>query len=668
MSLRELREKRNMSRRRLSDLSGVNFRSIQDYEQHHKSLASAKGETLYRFSQVLDCTVEELLEDEPLILEIDRFNKERTLERLQEYRERCAELFGVHGDWREDEENNRVIPPVIAIGAQSFEKMRKNGSFLIDKTMLIREWWESQDEATLIVRPRRFGKTLALNMLYCFFSNRFAGRSDLFEGLKIWDDVKYRGLQGSYPVIYLSFANVKGYSFAAIRKAVMYTLAELYDEHSYLLDSGVMSENDRKYWDLVGVKMPDDVAVMAIHNLSIYLSRFYQKQVLIFLDEYDAPLQEAYLNGCWEEMSGLFRVLFHAAFKTNPYMERVLMTGTTRIGKESLFSDLNHLCVVTTSSKEYADAFGFTDEEVRNMLRAYGREEELQEVERWYDGFVFGGRGHMYNPWSITCLLDKGEYKPYWANTSSNRLVGTLLEGGSKELKQALEDLLTGGTVQTHMDEEVVFQQLGRSEDAVWSLLLAGGYLRIEKMEQDSNGDTFYTLGLTNLESRIVLRGQIRSWFTEEQVPYNDFVNALLMCDTEYMNQYMNEISEKVFSYFDVGSKDSRAVHPERFYHGFVLGLIVEMEGRYRITSNRESGMGRYDVVMEPLREEDYAYILEFKVHNPRREDSLEDTLASAHAQMTERGYARSLVAKGIEPDRVRSYGFAFQGKQVLIG
>lgn len=666
MSLREMRERQNMSRRELADISGVSFRSIQDYEQQHKSLASAKGETLYRFSQVLDCTVEELLEGEPLIMEIEYLSNEKKLERMLAYTRALVKLYGIHGKWKE--EKGRKIPPTISIGAQSFEKLRTKGCFLIDKTAFISEWWEQQDEATLIIRPRRFGKTLTLDMLRCFFSNSYAERGDLFLELKIWENKRYRELQGSYPVIYLSFANVKGSSYDHIRGGVVHTLVELYREHGYLRDSDALDEKDRMFWDLVTLEMADDIVIMAIHNLSAYLCQYYQKRVLIFLDEYDTPLQDAYLSGCWEELSDLFRSIFQSAFKTNPYMERALMTGTSRVSKESLFSDMNHLCVVTTSSKKYADMFGFTGEEVQKMLKAYGRERELSKVASWYDGFIFGGKEHMYNPWSITCLLSQEDYKPYWANTSSNRLVGTLLKTCSKEVKQALEDLLAGGTIQTPIDEEIVFSQLDRSEEAVWGFLVVAGYLRIEATNQNSFGDTHCTLRLTNLEARLVLHSQIRSWFTEEKVPYTDFVEAFLQRDLDYMNDYMNEISEKVFSYFDVGSGNSSVAHPERFYHGFVLGLIVELEGRYRITSNRESGLGRYDVMMEPLREEDYAYILEFKVHNPRREKALEDTLAAAHAQLADRGYAQELEAKGIAPERICSYGFAFQGKHALIG
>lgn len=695
MSLKKLREQRNMTRRELADLSGVNFRSIQDYEQQHKSLASAKGETLYRLSRVLNCTVEELLEDEQTIADFalefegnhvlieDTLTSRDALSSMKTYCRLLSERYGVHGAWRRadgsvypvgiDEDGTGKpdtscdIPPVISLGEQDFENLRTRGCFFIDKSTFIREWWESQDSATLIIRPRRFGKTLNLSMVNCFFSKQYAGRSELFEDLSIWKSEEYHALQGNYPVIFLSFANVKGATYENIRQGLIHALVEQYSKHEYL--KSVLDEKERLYWDMVRPDMPDDIAVLALNRLSVFLYKYHHKKVLILLDEYDTPLQEAYMCNCWDKLSDFFRPLFQATIKTNPYLERTLLTGITRIGKESLFSDVNHLHVISTSSSLYAGCFGFTEREMKLMVGAYGLAGELSEIQRWYDGFVFGCREHIYNPWSITNFLEEKEYKPYWVNTSSNRLVGKLMQRGTVELKQSVERLLAGESIRTSLDEEIVFSQLEESDDAIWSFLLACGYLKLENVETDTeNGERLYTLSLTNLEVKCMMRKLIQGWFSEKQVPYNRFVDALLKCDVDYMNFYMNEISQNIFSYFDVGSGETKTLHPERFYHGFVLGLIVELEKRYDIRSNRESGFGRYDVMLIPLQGNDYAYIIEFKVRNPRREKTLKETLAKAHEQIRERQYVKELEKLGIEGNRVCSLGFAFEGKEVLIG
>ena len=563
----------------------------------------------------------------------------------------------------------------ISIGAQSFEYIRKNNYFLIDKTDFIKEWWENGDAVTLITRPRRFGKTLNLDMMNCFFSRTYEGRGELFEGLSIWEekspngDYKYRRLQGSYPVISLSFADIKGETFEETKQGIKYTLAKLYELHEYLRDGERMGKREQNFFDSVSPEMTDDVAVLALKYLSDYLESYYGQKVLIFLDEYDTPLQEAYVYGYWKELVGFIRRMFNSAFKTNPSMERAIMTGITRVSRESIFSDLNNLTVVTTTSEKYCTQFGFTEEEVFRALDQMGMSERKADVKQWYDGFTFGSQRDVYNPWSITNFLEEKELKPYWANSSSNRLVNRLIGQGNVQTKTIMEDLMKGGILETEIDEEIIFDQLQRKYGAVWSLLLASGYLRVVDRRFSSATRRFvYRLKLTNWEVEIMFEDMIRGWFSGEDVPYNDFIKALLLGDVKAMNRYMNKVALATFSFFDTGNKPSEATEPERFYHGFVLGLMVELAGRYRITSNRESGFGRYDVMLEPCKKEEPAFVLEFKVHDPEDEDTLEDTVQEALKQIRDKNYDSELTARGILEERIRHLGFAFEGKRVLIG
>ena len=560
----------------------------------------------------------------------------------------------------------------VAIGIQDFEKIIKNNYFYVDKTDFIREWWESGDDVTLINRPRRFGKTLNMSMLEQFFSVDYAKRSDLFEGLSIWDNVKYRELQGTYPVINLSFANIKERDFQTTRKKICQTIAELYAKYSFLLDSQKLQQGDRVFFQRVSADMDDVVATMAIHYLCKFLYLYYGKKVIVLLDEYDTPMQEAYVDGYWDDLVAFTRSMFNSTFKTNSWLERGLMTGITRVSKESIFSDLNNLEVVTTTSNKYATSFGFTEEEVFGALEECGLDSEKEEVKCWYDGFIFGSQKDIYNPWSILNYLDKRYFTTYWANTSSNSLVGKLLREGNRGLKEKFENLLRGEVIRTPIDEQIVYNQLDGSEKAVWSLLLASGYLKVlsyDRMERLQKGQKqMYELALTNYEVECMFEGMIRSWFTEAEEDYNEFIKAMLQNDIKAMNAYMNRVSLSTFSYFDTGKRPSYD-QPERFYHGFVLGLIVDLQDKYIITSNRESGFGRYDVMLEPKRpQEDDAIILEFKVYDGDDEENLKATVQSALAQIEEKQYAAQLIARGVPKERIRKYGFAFEGKKVLIG
>ena len=550
----------------------------------------------------------------------------------------------------------------VAVGAQDFEEIVKEDCFYIDKTAFIKEWWENKDKVTLITRPRRFGKTLNMNMLERFFSVKYKDQGEIFEGLDIWNEEKYRGLQGTYPVIFLSFAGIKETVYDMTIRRLCEILQNQFIKNYYLLDSDVLTEGEKKDCKRMADHMEAEDAPTALNRLCDYLCRYYGKKVIILLDEYDTPLQEAFVGGYWNELVSFTRNLFNNTFKTNPYLERAVMTGITRVSKESLFSDLNNLKVITMTSNRYASCFGFTENEVFTAMDEF----ELinkDEVKEWYDGFTIGNMKDIYNPWSIINFLDEGKLKPYWANTSSNGLISSLIRKGSRDIKMQFECLLSGKTIRSRVGEEMIFNQLGGSEYAVWSLLLTAGYLKIV---EDYGKE--YELALTNYEVKQTFEDMVKDWFDEQAGDYNDFVKSLLRGDLKEMNAYMNRISLNMFSSFDGGNHPSGYAMPEKFYHGFVLGLLVDLEDRYEVASNRESGFGRYDVMLTPLGQGDDGIILEFKVHDPKEESSLEETVKAALNQIEERKYEQTLLAHGVEEEHIRKYGFAVRGKEVLIG
>lgn len=560
---------------------------------------------------------------------------------------------------------------VVGIGHQDFETVRIKNNFYIDKTEFIKEWWEFDDAVTLITRPRRFGKTLNINMLEKFFSIEYAKRDELFEGLNIWKYKEYREIQGTYPVIFLSFANVKENTYEQARESICRIIQELYNQNIFLLHTDLLTDNEKEEYKQISTRMNDSMISDSIRKMSDYLSRYYGKKTIILLDEYDTPIQEAYVGGFWPDLMGVLRSLLNSTFKTNPYLERAIMTGITRVSKESIFSDLNNLEVVTTTSKKYEDKFGFTQEEVIKALKEYDLEDKKEEVKLWYDGFCFGEAKEIYNPWSIINYLDKKEVAPYWANTSSNSLIGKLIREGNTQVKESFELLLNGKEIVTELDEQIVYDQLDLEETAIWSLLLASGYLKVEeKIRDDSdylNWKQLYRLKLTNFEVKVMFAHMVKNWFSKTGGDYNAFIKAMLNDDIEAMNAYMNRISMRIFSYFDVGKKSSKMLEPERFYHGFELGLLVELMDRYKIKSNRESGFGRYDVMLRPRNVKDKAIIMEFKVISPKKEKSLEETAQNALEQIKEKNYKEELIEAGISENNIKAYGFAFEGKNVLI-
>ncbi len=555
---------------------------------------------------------------------------------------------------------------ITAMGVQNFEDIITNHYFYIDKTNFIKEWWESGDVVTLITRPRRFGKTLTMSMIECFFSLNYKNKGELFQNLNIWKEDYYRQLQGTYPVINLTFSSIKEDNFDGAKTKFYNILINLYNQHRYLLEGDFLSETEKLLFTAIRPDMKEAVATDAIYQLSLFLHRYYGKRVIILLDEYDTPMQEAYTGGYWDKMVQFMRSLFGITFKSNPYLERGIMTGITRVSKESIFSDLNNLKVIMTTSDEYATVFGFTEKEVFGALDEYGLSNKKQETKSWYNGFVFGKHCNIYNPWSIVNLLDTKKHANYWINTSTNMLIKNLIQKSSYRVKGKFEQLLKGETIKALIDEQIVFNQLDKKQEAIWSLLLASGYLRLVSFDKETTigGRRNCELAITNKETMDMFYGMVHDWFSDVEA-YNDFVNALLENKVRRMNKFINQISLEVFSSFDSGNRPS-GKEPERFYHGFVLGLLVELRNKYSITSNRESGYGRYDVMLKPFDKLENAYVFEFKVLDPDEDETvLEETVQAALSQIREKEYTITLQAEGYT--NIHTYGFAFKGKEVLI-
>ncbi len=549
----------------------------------------------------------------------------------------------------------------VALGITQFEDIITKKVFYVDKSCFIEDWWNSYDGVTLITRPRRFGKTLTLNMVETFFSVRYAGRGDLFQHLDIWKNEEIRQLQGTYPVINISFADVKQDSYQSMAQKMKRLLASLYLKHKYLLEATCLDESEKRMFRTIVDKSASDEEYMeALLRLSEYMQRYYGRKVLILVDEYDTPMLEAYTAGYWNEAIVYIRRMFHATFKDNPYLERGLMIGITKITQESVFSDLNNLKVVTTTTSKYEKCFGFTEDEVFDALKEYDLYESREQVKAWYDGFQFGRKKDIYNPWSILNYLSEGEFKPYWMNTSANALVSNLVKEGSLRVKADFEKLIKGESIVTQIDENITYAQLRGNTTAVWSWFLTTGYLKIVERREEG-----YEVALTNYEVRKAFAHLIKGWFMYVEDDYSSFRQMLLEGRVEEMQHYMSKICNVTFSYFDVGNGSTESEKVEQFYHGFTIGLIADLQNTHILTSNRESGYGRYDVCIEPKDKSKDGLLIEFKVFDEKKESSLEDTARRALEQIEEKNYEADLLSRGIR--RVRKYGFAFQGKNVLI-
>ncbi len=551
------------------------------------------------------------------------------------------------------------MPRSIVVGEQDFAMLRTEDCFYVDKTHFISEWWRSKNRVTLITRPRRFGKSLMMNTLGYFFSSARNDQETLFFGLDVWNDPETRSAAGKYPVISLSFSECKNGTFASIRENILNALIGLLDKHKFLKESPKVSEQKRRFFSQFDKNSSDADAQYFLKWLCEAAEMHYGIKPIVLLDEYDTPLQTAWLSGFWDDLVKFMQPMMGLTFKDNQSLTRGLMFGITRVSKESIFSDLNNPDVITTTSQKYATGFGFTEKEVFAAMDEYGLTDKAG-VKAWYDGFTFGNATDIYNPWSITKYLEShGKLNLYWANTASNELISRQLQKGSSEIKTQLEALLEGRSIEVKLSEEITFRDLDANPNALWSLLLASGYLKIT--EQPPNGCFLYKVAITNKENRDTFSNMVQAWFSGKS-GYAGFLQALTADNVEYMNVYLQQLTQATLSYFDVSQTE-----PEKFYHGFVLGLLTSLQNRFVLTSNRESGLGRYDILLEPIdRQRDLAYIIEFKTVFDAAK--LEEAVNSALRQIRDKAYAAQLTARGIDQNRIRAYGIAFAGKHVLVG
>lgn len=554
----------------------------------------------------------------------------------------------------------------LGIGYQSFVDFASGNKFYVDKTHFISEWVRSTPKISLITRPRRFGKTLLMSTVRTFFDPKYADHPEYFEKLNVWSDTASREKFGHIPVIYTSFGSCKGRDYRQAIGGLMSSLETMYWTSSYLLQSERLDDEDKKEFSKTKEALfnREEWAIeKSIQKMCQLLYKEYGTKPIILLDEYDTPLLEAYADGYWDEMIALCRQLFHCTFKENEFFDRAIITGVTKVSKNSLFSDLNNIEAYTVTDDEYSDCFGFTEQEVMDALKCQNMD-RFKEVKAMYDGFIFGKHKDIYNPWSICNFLDRGQLISYWINTGSNKLIGDIIRRHPVRSKHEIEQLMAGNVVHKRINENVTFQYMDGDENSLWSLLLAIGYIKADnvmKYEEYTECD----VSVTNREVMSMFRNEILGMFDNGNLYYNEFIKALLKKDTDEMEDILLDITYSSMSYFDTGTSSRRA--PENFFHGLVLGLIVTLKDRYRIVSNRESGRGRYDIALYPLHEELDAFIMEFKVFDERKEKSLEQTAANALDQIEKKNYEADLIAAGISKEHICRLGFAFSGKDVIV-
>ncbi|MBW7876362.1 MAG: AAA family ATPase [Candidatus Cloacimonetes bacterium] len=551
----------------------------------------------------------------------------------------------------------------IPIGHSDFKNLRQNPDLLyIDKTALIEEFLEDQSMVLLITRPRRFGKTLNLSTLRYFFDLENAEKNrKLFEGLKISENAKAMAEQGTRPVVYLTFKDCKALNWADMQSMIQEILGSLAETHLNNLP-----REKTLAMDAIEAVSQARASYGQIVNLPLNLCSAYAASgstpPLILIDEYDVPLQTAWLYGYYEKAISFFRNFFSAAFKDNPYLWRGVMTGCLRVSKESIFTGLNNLKVTGVSSEDFSTHFGLTEKEVKSLLLEYGYEDKTQAVERWYNGYIFG-KTVIYNPWSILSFLDqKGLLKAHWVNTSSNDMVHSLLRTSSIECKKMLEDLIAQKTIEIPLLEHSVFDLIASDTNNLWNFLYFTGYLKAESIVYPEDGKPKARFKIPNREVLTIFKDSITYWFQESQ-GYETLKNlhtALKNGDGEEFSDLFEKLVSNSLSYFDVGGEE-----PEQFYHAFTLGLIVNLSDAWHIRSNREAGTGRCDILMIPKNSDHFGVVMELKTHKPQREKDLSDTAQKAMDQIEKKGYVKELLHQGCQ--KVMKIGIGFLGKRLEI-
>ncbi|EHJ02106.1 AAA-ATPase-like protein [Clostridium sp. DL-VIII] len=552
----------------------------------------------------------------------------------------------------------------IQIGASDFKELIEGNNYFVDKSLLIKEFIENGAKIILTPRPRRFGKTLNLSMLRYFFDIRTKEETkDLFKGLKIENEKEIMELQGAYPVIFITFKNEKYLTYEDFKDGLMFLLSNLYKEHEYLLESDKLSKIDKQdYMDVMAKKASIAEVCNGISSLMGYMNKHYGKKVMLFIDEYDVPIQEGYLRGYYDEMIVLIRNLLTSALKDNPYVEKSLITGILRVAKESIFSGLNNLQVNTILGFKFRDKFGFTEEELRELLQYYDLDDRSKKIKAWYNGYIFGGK-IIYNPWSVLNYIDNNEvgFMPYWINSSSNDLIKRLLLKGDNNLKIELEELIEGKSINKIIDDNIVMSEVEDSNENIWSFLILSGYLKAVKTEV-IRGRLNCELKIPNEEVHIFYENLIEKWFKETLTnqKYEEMLNRLTCGDIENFGFIFQDFVLDNLSYFDVSGKE-----PERLYHAFVLGMLVSLSESYEVKSNKESGYGRYDVMIIPKDISKLGIIIEFKKINELSKETIDTAAQEALKQIEENKYEQELISKGIK--NVMKLAIVFKGKEIDI-
>ena len=544
----------------------------------------------------------------------------------------------------------------LPVGISDYKKLIDEDCYYVDKTLLIKEIMES-GEVILITRPRRFGKTLNQSMLRYFFEKREGDTSYLFQDKKIWQEQEFKKMQGEYPVIYLSFKDIKSRDYKQSYESLRLLIAKEYKRHDYLLNSDIMSEYEKKEFEEV-IYGEASLAKykLSLSNLTEYLARYYSLKPILLIDEYDTPIIAAYNNGYYDQFMDFFKILLSAALKDNKYLAKSVLTGITRIAKESIFSGLNNLKTSTILSNFYNDKFGLTREEVMKIVKYYDLEYKEGEIIDWYDGYNFGEE-EIYNPFSIINLADnKGKIQEYWINSSGNQLIKKLIRKSSAEFKAGILNLIEGKEIRSDIEENLVFDEVDGREENIWTLLLFSGYLKWTEQVKERE----YSLKVPNREVMFFYRYTVKNILKDTGIDLESMINELLLGHIKQFKKDFKDLTKETLSYFDTAEKN-----PEKFYHGLVLGMVVGLKDSYLIRSNRETGYGRADVILIPRDEDKKGLVMEFKKYNLDRDKNLKDSAIKALEQIDKEGYEASIKAYGIS--EIIKVGIAFEGKKVEI-
>ena len=546
----------------------------------------------------------------------------------------------------------------IGIGISDFKALRLRKNYFIDKSMYIKEIIDNQAGVTLITRPRRFGKTLNMSMLRYFFDCDVKDSKELFAGLKIMEQgEKYTSKLGAYPCIYLTLKDISDVNYENMLLGFKTAVLEMYKAHMYLLESDKVYEFEKeKMMDILYARENEIALKNSVKELSEYLYRHYNKPVMLFIDEYDVPIQSAYVEGYYEQAIKFLKAFYGVTFKDNPYLEKTVLTGVSRVSKESIFSGANNFKVYTVLDNEFADDFGITSDEIDKVILDFDVQDEKEKIKKWYDGYRIGNVEGIYNPWSILNYLTDKQLKPYWVNTSSNDLIKLTLKK-SMTVKEKMERLLKGEAIEVPINLETIILGIENNEDNIWGLMLGTGYLKVDEVVNLAKA--IYKVKLPNYEIKLLFEDIVENWFKDKVVgnDLNSILKDLVELNLSEFEIKFQRLVKEMFSYMDVGEDTA-----ENFYHAFVLGMLVGLKDSYYINSNRESGMGRYDIMLEPQDKNKNSFIIEFKVANKMRENTIEEVIENARKQIEDKEYESNLRERGFT--NITKMVFAFKGKE----